>query len=269
MSSILRSRPIVEPALSFTETYKLANKARSKLTKSLEQADHDLRAVVTHANFLDDLVAKVNDRDYYLKTITTPSQSSKKSTPSPLTKEYNEAYVGNASTVRFAEPADSRKNYRDMPTIDSVYYEQDEDMLQSDVYPIEVTVEALEPIDSDSSSVSDDTLDESDISAGSDDSDNVFETLSDDLTDDNSSIDEYDSETSSLSESESESEPESESESESESISYKAPKKEEEYNQNNAFFKIFSKAFSSTNLCCKSAHYKQDVQPTVNMGLAA
>lgn len=49
--------------MSITQTYYLANKVRSKLSKEARRGDHDLRLLVGHANLLDNLLLDLADAD--------------------------------------------------------------------------------------------------------------------------------------------------------------------------------------------------------------
>ncbi|KAK9332962.1 hypothetical protein V1520DRAFT_333975 [Lipomyces starkeyi] len=51
------------PELSFAESYRLMNTARSKLSRAAHTGDHDLRVLVSHANFLDALMAHLDRKD--------------------------------------------------------------------------------------------------------------------------------------------------------------------------------------------------------------
>lgn len=50
--------------MSLTETYLLASKARSKLTREASRQDHDLRVLVSHANMLDNLMDSLAQHRY-------------------------------------------------------------------------------------------------------------------------------------------------------------------------------------------------------------
>lgn len=49
--------------MSITQTYYLAHKARSKLSREAAQPDHDLRLLVGHANLLDTLMLELADAE--------------------------------------------------------------------------------------------------------------------------------------------------------------------------------------------------------------
>lgn len=49
--------------MSITQTYYLAHKARSKLSREAAQPDHDLRLLVGHANLLDNLMLELADAE--------------------------------------------------------------------------------------------------------------------------------------------------------------------------------------------------------------
>ncbi|KAK9246797.1 hypothetical protein V1506DRAFT_130237 [Lipomyces tetrasporus] len=54
---------ISPPELSFSESYRLMNTARSKLSQAAHTNDHDLRVLVSHANFLDAIMAHLDHKD--------------------------------------------------------------------------------------------------------------------------------------------------------------------------------------------------------------
>ncbi|KAK9240659.1 hypothetical protein V1525DRAFT_178402 [Lipomyces kononenkoae] len=51
------------PQLSFAQSYKLMTVARAKLTRAAHDNDHDLRVLVSHANFLDALMVHLERKD--------------------------------------------------------------------------------------------------------------------------------------------------------------------------------------------------------------
>ncbi|KAK9432433.1 hypothetical protein V1505DRAFT_365568 [Lipomyces doorenjongii] len=51
------------PELSFAESYRLMNTARSKLSRAAHTGDHDLRVLVSHANLLDTLMTHLDRKD--------------------------------------------------------------------------------------------------------------------------------------------------------------------------------------------------------------
>ncbi|KAK9451137.1 uncharacterized protein V1518DRAFT_412623 [Limtongia smithiae] len=53
----------ISPRLSFAESYRLANTARSKLSRAARKSDHDLRVLVSHANLLDNVMAYLSSAD--------------------------------------------------------------------------------------------------------------------------------------------------------------------------------------------------------------
>lgn len=50
--------------MSLADTYLLASKARSKLTREASRQDHDLRILVSHANMLDNLMEELSKQRY-------------------------------------------------------------------------------------------------------------------------------------------------------------------------------------------------------------
>ncbi|KAK9389957.1 hypothetical protein V1515DRAFT_592405 [Lipomyces mesembrius] len=60
------------PELSFAESYRLMNAARSKLSRAAHTGDHDLRVIVSHANFLDALMTHLDRKDV---PITSPRRT--------------------------------------------------------------------------------------------------------------------------------------------------------------------------------------------------
>ncbi|KAJ5105503.1 hypothetical protein NUU61_002850 [Penicillium alfredii] len=59
--SLFRRRQ--QKKMSITQTYYLAHTARKKLTREASRADHDLRLLVGHANFLDSLMLDLADAE--------------------------------------------------------------------------------------------------------------------------------------------------------------------------------------------------------------
>ena len=59
--SLFRRRQ--QKKMSITQTYYLAHTARKKLTREASRADHDLRVLVGHANFLDSLMLDLADAE--------------------------------------------------------------------------------------------------------------------------------------------------------------------------------------------------------------
>lgn len=57
----IRAAP--KKAMSITQTYYLAHKARAKLSREAAQPDHDLRLLVGHANMLDSLMLELADAE--------------------------------------------------------------------------------------------------------------------------------------------------------------------------------------------------------------
>ncbi|KAH7162499.1 hypothetical protein B0J13DRAFT_536163 [Dactylonectria estremocensis] len=53
----------IKKNMSITQTYYLAHKARSKLSREAAQPDHDLRLLVGHANLLDSLMLELADAE--------------------------------------------------------------------------------------------------------------------------------------------------------------------------------------------------------------
>ncbi|KAK9369968.1 hypothetical protein V1509DRAFT_618109 [Lipomyces kononenkoae] len=51
------------PQLSFAQSYKLMTVARTKLSRAANTSDHDLRVLVSHANFLDALMIHLEHKD--------------------------------------------------------------------------------------------------------------------------------------------------------------------------------------------------------------
>ncbi|KAL3964567.1 hypothetical protein ACCO45_001571 [Purpureocillium lilacinum] len=62
-----RQQPLIraatKKAMSITQTYYLAHKARAKLSREAAQPDHDLRLLVGHANLLDSLMLELADAE--------------------------------------------------------------------------------------------------------------------------------------------------------------------------------------------------------------
>ncbi|POR38291.1 Uncharacterized protein TPAR_01509 [Tolypocladium paradoxum] len=56
-------RSATKKAMSITQTYYLAHKARAKLSHEAAQPDHDLRLLVGHANLLDSLMLELADAE--------------------------------------------------------------------------------------------------------------------------------------------------------------------------------------------------------------
>ncbi|PHH91092.1 hypothetical protein CDD83_1720 [Cordyceps sp. RAO-2017] len=56
-------RAATKKAMSITQTYYLAHKARAKLSREAAQPDHDLRLLVGHANLLDSLMLELADAE--------------------------------------------------------------------------------------------------------------------------------------------------------------------------------------------------------------
>ncbi|UNI14235.1 hypothetical protein JDV02_000887 [Purpureocillium takamizusanense] len=56
-------RSATKKAMSITQTYYLAHKARAKLSREAAQPDHDLRLLVGHANLLDSLMLELADAE--------------------------------------------------------------------------------------------------------------------------------------------------------------------------------------------------------------
>lgn len=78
--------------MSLADTYLLASKARSKLTREASRNDHDLRILVSHANMLDNLMDSLAQRRYQkqqqqqqpqVQPILTSSQTEQPSYPAP------------------------------------------------------------------------------------------------------------------------------------------------------------------------------------------
>lgn len=57
------SSPLQKKAMSITQTYFLAHKARAKLSREAAQPDHNLRLLVGHANLLDSLMLDLADAE--------------------------------------------------------------------------------------------------------------------------------------------------------------------------------------------------------------
>lgn len=61
--------------MSLAETYMLASKARSKLTREASRQDHDLRILVSHANMLDNLMEELSKQRYNTQHNVEPVSS--------------------------------------------------------------------------------------------------------------------------------------------------------------------------------------------------
>ncbi|KAG6027732.1 hypothetical protein E4U41_000854 [Claviceps citrina] len=57
------TRPAPRKNMSITQTYRLAHKARAKLSREAARPDHDLRLLVGHANLLDSLMLELADAE--------------------------------------------------------------------------------------------------------------------------------------------------------------------------------------------------------------
>lgn len=66
--------------MPLAETYFLASKARSKLSREANKSDHNLRVLVSHANMLDNLMDSLLKKRKAGSLLTTPTQTT---TPSP------------------------------------------------------------------------------------------------------------------------------------------------------------------------------------------
>lgn len=82
--SLLRSPQ--QKKMSITQTYYLAHTARKKLTREASRADHDLRLLVGHANFLDSLMVDLADAEqeqerWFNQTVSGVAKGSQDSKP--------------------------------------------------------------------------------------------------------------------------------------------------------------------------------------------
>ena len=56
-------RPAIKNNMSITQTYYLAHKARTKLSREAAPPDHDLHQLVGHANLFDSLMLELADAE--------------------------------------------------------------------------------------------------------------------------------------------------------------------------------------------------------------
>lgn len=105
--------------MTLTQTYRLAHRARGKLSHEASQGDHDLRLLVGHANLLDNLMIDLQDAEreqdaWFEQSVAVaskPSEPKKVSfAPSVHTQEFT-LDVPDASDEE--EDADSDSDYED------------------------------------------------------------------------------------------------------------------------------------------------------------
>jgi len=149
--------------MSLADTYFLAARARSKLTKEASRHDHDLRVLVSHANLLDSLMDSLAKSSRERKT---------RFAPLPEKEQYEEEEFDDDSASDSDDyetdsdeeedddelvftPSSGTVSYRTMPTIEevpSLSYsseedaEEEEEEADSDVYSDNSDSDEITPI---------------------------------------------------------------------------------------------------------------------------
>ncbi|EMG47662.1 hypothetical protein SBY92_004643 [Candida maltosa Xu316] len=130
--------------LSFAQTYLLASKVRSKLTKEAQSPKSSLRNLVVQANMLDNIMDYISDEtkrrteEYQAirKSTTTTTSASVQFAPSPLRQNYKtsvtEYEIDSESDEEEEEEDEEEQSDEELldsesPRFNGVYYEQEEE----------------------------------------------------------------------------------------------------------------------------------------------
>lgn len=113
------------------ETYFLASKARSKLSKEANRHDHNLRILVSHANLLDNLMDSLAQK----RRAGVPTQPTATAKAEPKHTTFAPLPVpdrSTPSTVIYEEDDEPEFEYSDSSDDDYEYYEEEEEDSDSD-----------------------------------------------------------------------------------------------------------------------------------------
>lgn len=107
--------------MTLTQTYRLAHRARGKLSSEASRGDHDLRLLVGHANLLDSLMVELQDAEreqdaWFEKSITKPAEPKVTFAPSVEQHQLDIPDVSDDEEEEESDDEEPRKSHLTVPT---------------------------------------------------------------------------------------------------------------------------------------------------------